>query len=72
MNGKSVEVYAHWQPIFEPTRMGVLACEETRGHEVFSFAYDEIFLASKHRVALDPSLNLYRGIQYNDDTNQHF
>lgn len=49
MNGKSVEVYAHWQPIFEPTRMGVLACEETRGHEVFSFAYDEIFLASKHR-----------------------
>ncbi|MFU8785582.1 type II toxin-antitoxin system HipA family toxin [Aliidiomarina sp.] len=72
MNGKSVEVYAHWQPIFEPTRMGVLTCEETRGHEVFSFAYDEIFLTSKHRVALDPSLNLYRGIQYNDDTSQNF
>ncbi|MCH8492504.1 MAG: type II toxin-antitoxin system HipA family toxin [Idiomarina sp.] len=72
MKRKSVEVYAHWQPIIEPKKMGILACDETRGHEVFSFAYDDNFLSSKHRIALDPSLNLYRGIQYNDDTNLNF
>ena len=41
---KRLGVYAHWEGLPEPTRMGFLYATLSRGQEIFSFAYDEAWL----------------------------
>ncbi len=44
--------------------MGVLSVLQSRGKEVFSFAYDSLYLRTHPQQNLDPDLNLYAGAQY--------
>lgn len=61
---RSIEVVADWADLGGPVRMGVLHATPSRGKEIFSFEYDEGWLASKHALVLDPSLRLYQGPQH--------
>ncbi len=66
-------VYAHWQGLARPTRMGVFSATPVRGKEVFSFAYDPDWLRSAPAQQLDPALQLYDGPQYlADETKTNF
>jgi len=67
---REVYVYADWQKIEHPTLMGVLSAELLRGKEIFSFAYDEMWLTSKHAQMLDPDLQLYSGTQFLNDSSK--
>ncbi|SFQ79504.1 type II toxin-antitoxin system HipA family toxin [Hymenobacter arizonensis] len=57
-------VFAHWQEMAEPQLMGTLLATPVRGKEVFAFEYARSWLASLHAQRLDPSLQLYAGLQY--------
>ena len=49
----------------EPTLLGKLLAQETRGKEFFSFAFSDNFLRQKQHVPLlDPELQFYAGAQY--------
>lgn len=61
---RSIEVWAEWEGLPTAQKMGLLHATPSRGKEVFSFEYDEAWLASPHALALDPSLQLSRGPQY--------
>lgn len=61
---RSIEVVADWVGLDGPTRMGLLHATPSRGKEIFAFEYDEAWLASKHALALDPSLRLHQGPQH--------
>lgn len=58
-----IEVNAHWIGL-QPTCVGMLHAIPSRGKEIFSFNYDDNWLKSNKIHALDPSLQLFRGIQY--------
>lgn len=60
---KSIEVHADWAGL-QPARVGILHAIPLRGKEIFSFSYDENWLKSKQIHTLDPSLQLFRGMQY--------
>lgn len=47
-----------------PELCGTLWCYSNRGKEIFSFEYEDSWLASGRRFLLDPALNLHRGPQY--------
>ena len=70
--GKKIHVYAHWEDMAEAELMGLLSVSESRGKEIFSFAYDETWLASRERVLLDPGLQFYPGPQYLYDEKPNF
>jgi hypothetical protein len=53
---RTVEVCADWVGLGGPTRMGVLHATAAGGKEIFSFEYDEAWLAAGQRTALDSSL----------------
>lgn len=57
-------VYADWIGLDGPVLMGVLSVVHTKGHEVFSFAYDKGWLAKGSTQDLDPDLQFYAGSQY--------
>jgi serine/threonine-protein kinase HipA len=57
-------VYADWMGIDGPSLMGVLSVVHTKGHEVFSFAYDKEWLDKGNAQSLDPDLQFYAGPQY--------
>jgi serine/threonine-protein kinase HipA len=57
-------VYADWIGLDGPTLMGALSVGHTKGHEVFSFAYDKEWLTKGRRQNLDPDLQFYAGPQY--------
>ena len=61
---QSIEVYAHWVGIPQPTLMGILHTTPTRGKEIFSFEYCQEWLSNNAACHLDPSLQLYQGTQY--------
>lgn len=66
-------VYADWQPLDEPTLLGVLKGERIRGNEVFSFEYDLKWLDTSEAQLLDPDLQFYSGQQYlNDPSKANF
>lgn len=69
---RSVEVWADWQGLAGPTRMGVLHATPTRGKEIFSFEYDRAWLDAGLALALDPALRLHRGPQYLADGRENF
>ena len=52
-----------------PLPMGILSVQMLRGKELFSFAYNDVFLKQKHLPLLDPDLQFYAGRQFTDKTN---
>lgn len=72
MSRKTVEVYAHWQPLAEPLLVGYLSHSLSGRNEVFSFEYTPKFLQSKHRQQLDPELLLHSGQTYPATINKNF
>ena len=52
--------------------MGTLYSEKSRGREIFSFEYNEIWLDSKYCRILDPDLRLYSGPQYLSDDKPNY
>jgi serine/threonine-protein kinase HipA len=61
---REIFVFADWEGLEETTQIGLLRVEEVRGKEVFSFSYDENWLASGVPPDLDPDLRLFSGKQY--------
>src|ERR1700742_4935335 len=57
-------VYADWIGLNSPSKMGTLSVTHVKGHEVFSFAYDEQWLGGGKAQNLDPDLQFYSGSQY--------
>src|ERR1700733_16293511 len=69
---KEILVYAHWQGMPDPARMGTLAVTQGKGKEVFSFEYDIDWLKSGFTQMLDPDLQLYTGAYYPRDEKVKF
>ena len=64
MERRSIEVCADWSGLRGATAMGVLHATPSRGKEVFSFEYDDAWLASDRAQILDPALRLHAGPQF--------
>lgn len=63
-NRKDIYVYADWKELKAPTPIGILSAQVTRGHEIFSFAYEKDWIISKFAILLDPELKLFTGPQF--------
>lgn len=61
---REIEVWADWLEPGSPVLMGHLHSSLTRGKEVFSFTYENEWLASGRARHLDPDLQLFGGPQY--------
>lgn len=61
-----IAVYADWEGLQQPRRLGYLNSRRTRAHETFEFQYDPAALADPviGRVALDRKISLFEGPQY--------
>ncbi|MFZ6045432.1 type II toxin-antitoxin system HipA family toxin [Pseudomonas sp. CR3202] len=61
-----IAVYADWDGLPEPRRLGFLHSRRTRATERFEFAYDEAALADPQfaGLPLDPSIQAFGGPQY--------
>ncbi len=67
-----IQVFAHWKGMRGPTLMGVLYSAPVRGKEIFSFEYHMEWLQSDYAQVLDPSLNLFKGLQYGPKESGNF
>ncbi|PKD43734.1 type II toxin-antitoxin system HipA family toxin [Rhodohalobacter barkolensis] len=65
-------VYAHWQGMSNPVKMGILSAQEARGHLAWSFAYDEEWLNTRSQLLVDPDLEWFTGPQYSKDDKPNF
>lgn len=61
---REIEVWGDWQELGAPALMGYLRSSLSRGKEVFSFSYENQWLASAAARQLDPDLQLVSGPQY--------
>lgn len=61
-----IGVYAHWDGLPEPTRLGYLHSRRTRTQELFEFEYDVAALkhAELSRLQFDPAIGMFEGPQY--------
>lgn len=61
-----IGVYADWEGLDGPERIGYLHSRRTRTREIFEFEYDKKALAdpSLNFIQLDPEIMLYEGAQY--------
>ena len=61
-----IGVYADWEGLQQPQRLGVLHSRRTRAHETFEFQYDPAALADPviGQLVLDPKIFLFEGPQY--------
>ena len=59
-----IYVYAHWQGMNEPKRIGVLSAQQAKGKKAFSFEYDKDWLKTEKKFLLDPDIQLYGGPQF--------
>ncbi|WP_380183908.1 type II toxin-antitoxin system HipA family toxin [Kalamiella sp. sgz302252] len=61
-----ISVYADWEGLAQPKRLGYLQCRRSRAHETFEFQYDPLALADPglSQIQLDPAIQLYEGSQY--------
>lgn len=61
-----IGVYADWNGLPEPKRMGFLHSRQTRMRELFEFEYDPLALANPtiNHLQLDPEIQLFTGAQY--------
>ena len=67
-----IEVCADWQAGQAPQLMGRLFATPSRGRQIFSFEYDEAWLAGDSRTHLDPTLGMYSGVQYPSASQSNF
>jgi len=63
-NKTDIHVYAHWQGMPEPKRIGTLSAQQAKGKKAFSFEYTPEWINSKEQVLLDPDISWYSGQQY--------
>lgn len=61
---RQIQVYMDSSASIEPQLMGLLYAAPARGKEVFSFEYDPLWLSNNIHPPLDPSLQLFSGLQY--------
>lgn len=61
-----IAVYADWEGLQQPKRLGFLNSRRTRAHETFEFQYDPAALADPvvGQLVLDPKILLFGGPQY--------
>jgi len=64
---RAIEVWADWQGLGGPQRVGVLHAAPSRGREILSFEYEARWLETPSALALDPQLQLFAGPQYAAD-----
>ncbi len=69
---KEIVVYADWMGLPQIMKMGLLKSEQIKGHEVFSFEYDKLWLQSGFAQEIDPDLRLFTGPQYLTDNKPNF
>ncbi len=69
---REIIVYADWIGLPEISKMGILRSEQSRGEEIFSFEYSELWLKSGYAQEIDPDLKLYAGPQYINDGKPNF
>lgn len=62
----SVAVYADWEGLPAPFRLGMLRVQRGAGREIFEFEFDSVALADPAfaNLHLDPRLRLFEGRQY--------
>ncbi|BDT68574.1 hypothetical protein os1_27590 [Comamonadaceae bacterium OS-1] len=62
----AIAVYADWDGLPAPLRLGVLHAQRAAGREIFEFAYDAAALAhpAVRNLQLDPRLGLFTGRQH--------
>lgn len=60
----TVNVYADLEHFDKPLLMGSLRCQGSRSGDLFSFEYDNAWLARPEVFAFDPDLTLVAGAQY--------
>lgn len=65
-------VYAHWQGMPNPVKLGILSAQEARGHLAWSFAYEEEWLNTRSQLLVDPDLDWFTGPQYSKDDKPNF
>lgn len=63
-NKKDIIVFADWQGMPEPKRIGILSAHQAKGKKAFSFEYDPQWLQSKEQFLLDPDIAWFKGAQY--------
>ncbi|AVF36272.1 type II toxin-antitoxin system HipA family toxin [Rahnella sikkimica] len=61
-----IAVYADWEPLVAPLRLGFLNVHQAAGREVFSWEFDHQALAHPDlaNLQLDPRIGLFTGPQY--------
>lgn len=64
---RRIEVHADWAGLGGPARMGTLFATPARREEIFSFEYDEAWLASGRAQQLDSRLQLFAGEQHSPE-----
>jgi len=69
---KEILIYAHWQGLTDPAKMGNLTVTQGKGKEIFSFEYTADWLKSGFTQMLDPDLQLYSGAYYPRDEKVNF
>ena len=67
-----IQVFADWESLGGPKRMGDLRALSVKGREVFSFEYAQSWLQSDSLQQLDPDLQHYAGPQYQREERHNF
>lgn len=70
----SIAVYADWDGLPIPLRLGVLIAQSGAGNEVFSFEFDAAALTHTvvSKLYLDPRIGLFEGRQYPPQSQETF
>lgn len=61
---RDIFVFASWAPLSAPERIGILSASYARGKELYSFEYDEKWLARGELIGLDPDIAFQKGRNY--------
>jgi len=69
---KKINVYADWICLKVPNQMGILTTVQTRGKEIFSFEYTQDWILSGQSLSIDPKLQFYTGLQFNQEDKPNF
>jgi serine/threonine-protein kinase HipA len=69
---KKINVYADWIGLKVPNQMGILTTVQTRGKEIFSFEYTQDWILSGQSQSIDPKLQFYTGLQFNQEDKPNF
>src|SRR5262245_3646206 len=69
-----IAVYADWEGLSEPLRLGLLHANRTRGRDVFEFEFDRkvLDIPSLANPRLDPRLALFEGRQHPAQGHENF